>query len=774
MSEKITLHHRKRPRSSEEDESKSKKKLEDSDRIRDMNGVDSPKLKKAPRLSPALFQDNCEVLHSQIHELLKYAALGKRHNAAQPSWCHVHHQKRLRGVHVFVLQGLSQHHFYRYYLHLPCLRKWFRHRFVLPPPPSDFLAPVVGITNQAEINPDPANNPQGSIDWETVAHSTSKHNLAQHPVIVKYGNTKRGLTRYLLSEEEMRKNGYRLVGSPDSENYVLSGCSEEVTDNSPLFGLDCEMCLTDEGNELTRVSLVDPNGHCIMDELVKPDNPIRNYMTRFSGITKTLLHPVKTKLKDVQDKLKTLLPPNAVLVGHSLNNDLQALQMVHMNVIDTSLLFARKLERKFRLKFLTQAVLGREIQCEDVTGHDPAEDAKAALNLAQYFIGQGPEKVAQLNLEKIFRKRMNSPNGSLSSQEKIPVLKQNGLVHPPEELNNHSSLAESLDSTGKKIIYVTRKDAVRGAVPAKSFDNIFCSSEEEVLGRACSLAPTSAVSVIHFCPENVDQHCPDINEKVNTKFAEMRTVFAGPFRRGFCLKSVRKVFKSCGPIQSLSILADTYQPYIYVQYSVLEAARLALDLLNGSCIDGHCIKVQNPVTQRTLDAEDIIKAMEEDVENKDIIYVSGFKNSLTEEYLQEQFSHIKDIKAIFLPRNPQKGKHAKYCYLKFHSPQGAVSAAEYLQTHCELKSRKALTASHLHHWLQTIGSCDPPEHQPVQEICHKEEYLIDIIKNLDRKINQIYESLQENSLCVILFPGQNSDGKVHPGFGLMGIKELSN
>ena len=47
----------------------------------------------------------------------------------------------------------------------------------------------------------------------------------------------------------------------------------------------------------------------------------------FSGITKKILKPVTTKLKDVQRQLKILLPPDAVLVGHSLDLDLRALKV---------------------------------------------------------------------------------------------------------------------------------------------------------------------------------------------------------------------------------------------------------------------------------------------------------------------------------------------------------------------------------------------------------------------------------------------------------------
>lgn len=102
-----------------------------------------PEAKKA-RLSTILFTDNCEVTHDQLCELLKYAVLGKS-SVPKPSWCQLFHQNHLNNVVVFVLQGMSQLHFYRFYLEFGCLRKAFRHKFRLPPPSSDFLADIVGL-----------------------------------------------------------------------------------------------------------------------------------------------------------------------------------------------------------------------------------------------------------------------------------------------------------------------------------------------------------------------------------------------------------------------------------------------------------------------------------------------------------------------------------------------------------------------------------------------------------------------------------------------------
>lgn len=72
---------------------------------------------------------------------------------------------------------------------------------------------------------------------------------------------------------------------------------------------------------------------------MKPENKITDYLTRYSGITKELLENVTTTLSEVQQALRKILPPDAILVGQSLNFDLHTLKMMHPYVIDTSVIF---------------------------------------------------------------------------------------------------------------------------------------------------------------------------------------------------------------------------------------------------------------------------------------------------------------------------------------------------------------------------------------------------------------------------------------------------
>lgn len=58
---------------------------------------------------------------------------------------------------------------------------------------------------------------------------------------------------------------------------------------TPIVAIDCEMVMcTKNGiqtHELARVSIVNYNGHILMDQYVRPVKKITNYLTWVSGIT---------------------------------------------------------------------------------------------------------------------------------------------------------------------------------------------------------------------------------------------------------------------------------------------------------------------------------------------------------------------------------------------------------------------------------------------------------------------------------------------------------
>ncbi|KAI7673574.1 hypothetical protein D0864_03772 [Hortaea werneckii] len=171
-----------------------------------------------------------------------------------------------------------------------------------------------------------------------------------------------------------------------------------ITAGRKVLTMDCEMCITSpkgvspQSFSLTRISIIDWDGKTVMDEFVMPENPITDYLTPYSGITPAMLEGVTTSLADIQKKLLSILTPQTILVGHSLNSDLNALKITHPYIIDTALLYPhpRGPPLKSSLKWLAQKYLSREIQKgHGSTGHDSVEDAKACLDLVKQKCEKG-------------------------------------------------------------------------------------------------------------------------------------------------------------------------------------------------------------------------------------------------------------------------------------------------------------------------------------------------------------------------------------------------
>ncbi|PNY24831.1 exonuclease [Tolypocladium capitatum] len=233
------------------------------------------------------------------------------------------------------------------------------------------------------------------------ADELAENGFVVHPVLLTEGARE----KFVTPEGWVMTNVDKLEDGDVPESEIQDG---SVTAGRDILGLDCEMCMTGENEfSLTRVSVVDWDGKILVDEFVKPDKPITDYVTKYSGITEAMLKDVKTTLRDIQQKLLKILHPRTILVGHSLESDTKAMQLSHPFIVDTSLLYPhpRGPPLKSSLKFLASKYLVRTIQNSDTAGHDSIEDAKTCLDLVKQKCEKGRLwGTSDSNGENLFRR----------------------------------------------------------------------------------------------------------------------------------------------------------------------------------------------------------------------------------------------------------------------------------------------------------------------------------------------------------------------------------
>ncbi|CUM63913.1 uncharacterized protein PRCAT00001501001 [Priceomyces carsonii] len=193
----------------------------------------------------------------------------------------------------------------------------------------------------------------------------------------------------LLSREQMEEYNYPPHDIHDSDKWLTT---KDIDRLMKTFALDCEFCLSSNGDVVTRVSLLDENG-VVFDDLVQPSEEIIDYKTKYSGITEDILKGATTSFHDVRNKILDSVASNDILIGHSLNSDLNALKIIHLNVIDTAVLYEhpRGPPLKPSLRWLAEKYLNRLIQQGEALGdgHSSVEDARACLDLVKLKLERG-------------------------------------------------------------------------------------------------------------------------------------------------------------------------------------------------------------------------------------------------------------------------------------------------------------------------------------------------------------------------------------------------
>ncbi|KDO33820.1 hypothetical protein SPRG_01699 [Saprolegnia parasitica CBS 223.65] len=318
---------------------------------------------------------------------------------------------------------------------------------------------------------------------------------------LKKAQEEMGPSFYVASDSEIaeyfRALPFETKVADDGTAFVATAPSSAPSSHR-MLALDCEMCKTTRGVELTRISIVDEDYKVLLDEFVLPECRIVDYCTQFSGITKETLEGCTNTLTDIQAKVLDLVTSDTILVGHSIENDLLALRLLHRRVLDTSLLYPHPKGPPFRsaLRFLTATYLKLQIQ-NDASGHCSIEDATCTMKLAQLKIAKGPSFPGTQAKQHASRKLVNE----------LAKLKKSALI--VDSASACRSLAGSTAGaipcpTLDKVVHIVKQQLTTGCPPHFTWARAALPTEFDAAAAVASihaaLPPASMLLVLTTPP----------------------------------------------------------------------------------------------------------------------------------------------------------------------------------------------------------------------------------------------------------------------------------
>jgi len=164
--------------------------------------------------------------------------------------------------------------------------------------------------------------------------------------------------------------------------------------------VDCEMVGVEGGHsEVVQLCVVDfLTGELLTNSLVKPRERIVEWRGHITGVTPSMMAVARQRKQvldgweDARLELWRHIDAETVLIGHSLNFDLQALRVVHKKIVDTAILTAetvfgqgKKIRRMWGLKVLCEDLLGLRIRSSSGV-HDGLEDVLATRELTLWCL----------------------------------------------------------------------------------------------------------------------------------------------------------------------------------------------------------------------------------------------------------------------------------------------------------------------------------------------------------------------------------------------------
>ncbi|KAK4031610.1 ribonuclease H-like domain-containing protein [Parachaetomium inaequale] len=235
----------------------------------------------------------------------------------------------------------------------------------------------------------PSHKPKGT-NCETCCRDAEA--LRQHETDSPAHNqpiTHRGNTYTRLSVPEQSSLYLKLFQSRHSrarlslENYAFTPTASLTATPKPhprhpmrkALVLDCEMAggagLPDQ---VVAISVIDfLTGETLLNALVEPSGPITQWRSQITGITRARMAAAVADgsalggRAEAVARLFELLDQDTVLVGHSMQNDLRVLGLLHGRIVDTGILTA-KASGRFGEDERVRRTVGLERLCRELAG----------------------------------------------------------------------------------------------------------------------------------------------------------------------------------------------------------------------------------------------------------------------------------------------------------------------------------------------------------------------------------------------------------------------
>jgi RNA exonuclease 1 len=239
------------------------------------------------------------LLLNDIQHLLMVSLLHSRSPATPWRWCHVEKVSKITHSMVLVIEGIGAYDFVAHESKFQRANTIFKNlKFdTIMPSADNKVVEELACVPLTESQKDQLIRKYGSLeaamsskqDHTLILRSvfSIRERLTDEYVLPSSDNFPR--TQLLLSPLQMLMNDYPLPFKGDLRNicegYVTTKeMYDPVTPQSPMFGVDCEMCRTSTNySELARISIVDEKHNLFYESMVLPDTEIIDYLTPYSG-----------------------------------------------------------------------------------------------------------------------------------------------------------------------------------------------------------------------------------------------------------------------------------------------------------------------------------------------------------------------------------------------------------------------------------------------------------------------------------------------------------